>query len=170
MREVRADAVGLEGAADIDGHLRVAKNVQREGFFRGIRKHERSGRDCCRALARLGEDRRDARVRVLKVRPGVAFESDHAVEVEHIILGEIAGEIRVLHSSDADGGSDARQLGGRHSVRGRVGIGGATRDFSGAAFAGLIKEILEREVLARACFQRFFVGAEHGAETEMDER
>jgi len=55
-------------------------------------------------------------------------------------------------------------------VRGRVRIGRAAHDLRGAALAGLVEQVLQREVLARARLERLLVGAEHRAEAEVDER
>ena len=168
--EVGAEAAGVEVLRHVAHHLRVAQEGEGKLAFRGLghgddgaRRRVRRGIEC------LAEDARDARVRVLEVRAGVALEAHHAVEVEDVVARDVRAEVGVLHRGDAHGAADGGEVRVGHAGGGRVRVRAACAHLAGAALDGLVEERLQREVLAAARLEGLLVGAEHAAEGDMDE-
>ena len=106
---------------------------------------------------------------VLKIRSGVAFEGDHAIEVEHVIPRRITREIRVFDRRDPDRTSDRREFALREPMGRCVRFGGPDRHRFGASINRGLQKVHQFEVGAGSCLEGFLVRTEDSAESEMDE-
>ena len=108
-------------------------------------------------LIQSSKDRTQARVGVLQVRAGVTLESDHPVQIEHVVALAVSREVGVLDGGPRDLSSQSVTLVAIHLRRANV-------EGAGRATASFVEQRNEFDRVSRTSLQHLAVGSQHIAE------
>ena len=106
------------------------------------------------------QDRANSGVCVLQIRSGVAFEREHSIPVEDVVLDPIGRQVGVLQRTRADHPSDVDLFFGRE-------VGVLLVDGCRGTLDRFIDNIDKSNRLAAATLQHLAVGAQHVAERDV---